>query len=66
MVSYIIGWILQIEAAFLLLPAIVGFCYGEKEKSLVFIATALGSFLLGLIIKLKKPKTEWRVHIHVE
>lgn len=57
MVSYIIGWILQIEAAFLLLPAIVGFCYGEKEKSFVFIVTALASFLLGLIIKLKKPKT---------
>ena len=57
MVSYIIGWILQIEAAFLLLPAIVGFCYGEGKKSLIFIVTALASFLLGLIIKLKKPKT---------
>ena len=57
MVSYIIGWILQIEAAFLLLPAIVGFCYGEGNKSFVFIVTALASFLLGLIIKLKKPKT---------
>ncbi|MCR4618339.1 MAG: TrkH family potassium uptake protein [Lachnospiraceae bacterium] len=57
MVTYIIGWILQIESAFLLLPAIVGFFYGEADKSLVYIITALGSFLVGFLIKLKKPKT---------
>ncbi len=57
MVSYIIGWILQIEAAFLLLPAVVGFFYGEANRSLVYIITALASFLIGLLIKLKKPKT---------
>lgn len=57
MVAYIIGWILQIEAAFMLLPTIVGFCYGETEHAAVYIITALVSFALGLVIKLKKPKT---------
>ena len=57
MVTYIIGWILQIEAAFLLLPAIVGFIYHETGHSLVYIICALASFVLGLLIKLKKPKT---------
>lgn len=58
MVTYIIGWILQIEAAFMLLPAIVGFFYGEADKSFIYIVTALASFLAGMLIKLKKPKTK--------
>ena len=58
MVTYIIGWILQIEAAFMLLPAIVGFFYGEADKSFIYIVTALASFLVGMLIKLKKPKTK--------
>ena len=58
MVTYIIGWILQIEAAFMLLPAIVGFFYNEADKSFIYIVTALASFLVGMLIKLKKPKTK--------
>ncbi len=58
MVTYIIGWILQIEAAFMLQPAIVGFFYGEADKSFIYIVTALASFLVGMLIKLKKPKTK--------
>ncbi len=58
MVSYIIGWILQIEAAFMLLPSIVGLFYHEADKSLVYLFTALGCFITGFLIKLKKPKTK--------
>ena len=57
MVLYIVGWILQIEAAFMLLPTVVGLFYQEFNASIAFLITAAFSFALGLLIKLKKPKT---------
>lgn len=55
-VFYIISWILRFEAAFLLLPCIVGLCYGEFRASLSFLGTALLCFLVGSILGLKKNK----------
>ncbi|MBR6381248.1 MAG: TrkH family potassium uptake protein [Lachnospiraceae bacterium] len=55
MVFYIIGWILEFEAAFLLLPALVGCFYGEFRQSLCFLLSALISFLAGFLLKRKKP-----------
>lgn len=55
-VRYIIGWILGFEAAFLLLPALVGGIYGEKRACLAFLATALVCFLCGFLLRRKHPK----------
>ena len=41
--SFIIGFILQFEALFLLLPWIVGMIYGEYHVALIYLATAVVS-----------------------
>ncbi|MBQ4536585.1 MAG: TrkH family potassium uptake protein [Lachnospiraceae bacterium] len=56
MVFYIIGWILEFESAFLILPALCGVIYGEFTPALAFLSTALFTFAVGCILKRKKPK----------
>ncbi len=58
MVLYIIGWILEFEAAFMLLPGIVGLIYGEPAAALSYFGTAVFTFLAGLLFKMKKPRTK--------
>jgi len=55
-VRYIIGWILQFEAAFLLLPALTGAIYHEAREVLAFLITALLCFVVGLSLRIRKPK----------
>jgi trk system potassium uptake protein TrkH len=55
-VVYIIGWILEFEAAFLTLPALIGIIYGEYESMLAFIAAALLCLIFGALLKRAKPK----------
>ena len=54
-VCYIIGYLLQFEAAFLLLPGIVGLCYGEYEDAVVYFLSALLGFIMGKVISRKRP-----------
>lgn len=54
-VIYILGWIMEIEAAFLALPGIVSAIYGEKG-GFAFLWVALGSAVAGSLIILHKPK----------
>lgn len=54
-VVYILGWIMELEAAFMLLPCAVSAIYGEGS-GLAFLWVALGSALSGTLIVLKKPK----------
>lgn len=54
-VIYILGWIMEIEAAFLTLPGIVSAIYGERG-GFAFLWVALGSAVAGSIIILRKPK----------
>ncbi|MCH5339164.1 MAG: TrkH family potassium uptake protein [Acetatifactor sp.] len=54
-VRFIIGWVLEFEAAFLLLPALVGVIYGESNISVGFLITAAVCLLLGFLLKRKKP-----------
>ena len=55
--SFIIGFILQFEALFLLLPWIVGMIYGEYHVALIYLATAVCLFHFGKIIKLQAHRT---------
>lgn len=54
-VRFIIGWVLEFEAAFLLLPTLVGIFYGEIRTSMAFLATAAVCLLVGFLLKQKKP-----------
>lgn len=53
-VRFIIGWVLEFEAIFLLLPALVGVIYGEFRNSLDFVAAAALCLICGFLLKRKK------------
>ncbi|MCH5342966.1 MAG: TrkH family potassium uptake protein [Acetatifactor sp.] len=55
-VRFIVGWVLEFEAAFLLLPAAVGAIYGEPRATLAFLGTALLCLIFGFFLKGKRPK----------
>ena len=58
MIINAVGLVLRVEAVLLLLPAIVGMLYGEKQTLIAFLISAAISLLLGLLPKLfLKPKT---------
>lgn len=54
-VLYILGWIMELEAAFLALPGIVSLIYREPEAA-AFFWVALGSAVLGTVIIKHRPK----------
>ena len=51
--SFIIGFILQFEALFLLLPWIVGMIYGEYHVALIYLVTAAICFILGKLLSFR-------------
>ncbi len=55
-VRYIIGFILQFEAAFLLLPLLVAVIYREPASVGAFLITALLCFICGVLLRHKRPK----------
>ena len=57
MITYILGWILLFEAAFLLLPLLVGVIYGESAW-LSFLWSALILAATGGLLVMKKPKSK--------
>ena len=56
MIAYIVACVLEIEAALMLLPALVGFGYGERS-AWSFLICAGAAALVGLIFILRKPRT---------
>lgn len=54
-VLYILGWILQFEAGFLLLPTLVGFVYQEHTPALIYLSIALVCLVLGFLLRRKRP-----------
>ncbi|NLN84345.1 MAG: TrkH family potassium uptake protein [Firmicutes bacterium] len=57
MVRYILGYILQIEGALLLAPALVAFIYQEGTIQPLLV-TAFLAFALGLMLRWHKPKNQ--------
>lgn len=55
MIIYILGHVLRIEGIFMLMPALMGLIYQEKN-GWVFLFMAAGLFLLGFLLSFKKPK----------
>ena len=52
-ITYIIGWILNFQGAFLLVPCIVAMIYKEKS-GFAFLISALISFAIGMLCTRKK------------
>ena len=58
MIINAVGLVLRVEAALLLLPAVVGVIYGERQTWLAFLLSAAISLVLGMLPKLFiKPRT---------
>lgn len=54
-IRYILGWVLKIEAFFMMLPCIVALLYQEKN-GYAYLFTAFLCILLGILCSYKKPK----------
>ncbi len=54
-IGYILGWIIDIEGIFMLMPFICGLVYGESEAAAFIIVTAI-CLAVGTILILLKPK----------
>lgn len=53
-ISYIVGWILNFQGAFLLIPSIVSIYYGEKSGWAFVISSAI-CLLFGILLTVRKP-----------
>ena len=58
MIRYLLAYVLCFEGAFLTLPAMVGFYYGETKDALIYLGLAAVVFAIGTLGKIKKPKSE--------
>ena len=56
MIRYVLASLLCAEGIFFILPAIVGLVYGE-DVVLVYLGLALATFAIGLLGRIKKPKS---------
>lgn len=57
MVLYIVGWILNFEAGFMLLPGLVSVIYQEKA-GLTFLAAIAIALAFGIPLVIRKPKNK--------
>ncbi len=55
-IRYVLGWLMVIEGAFMLLPALVSATYHEGTHAIVFLACALLCAAIGALLVIKKPK----------
>lgn len=55
MIAFVVACVLEIEAALMLLPALVGFCYGESS-GWAFVICALCVAAVSAVPLIKKPK----------
>ena len=56
-VIYILGWLLEFEGAFLMLPCLVGVIYGEND-AFFYALTSLICLVLGFLITRFRPKNK--------
>ena len=55
--AYIIGWVMSLESISMLIPALIGLIYGEKQ-GLYYLVCAIVFLIPGLFIIRKKPKNQ--------
>ena len=54
-IRYIIGWVLNFEACFMVVPCVTAVIYGERE-GLAFAAVMVACLVLGMLLIARKPK----------
>ena len=54
-ITYVIGWVLNLEAICMTLPAVTGLIYGEKTWT-SFLITGLISALAGTLLVVRRPE----------
>ncbi|MBE7012233.1 MAG: TrkH family potassium uptake protein [Ruminococcaceae bacterium] len=57
MVSYVLGWVLKIEAGCLLLPLICSFIYNDSGKTAIILSIVL-CLITGILLSVKSPKNK--------
>ena len=57
-IFYIMGWILNSEAAFMVMPCIVAILYGETAAGWSFAASIAVCLIIGVPLIIKKPKNQ--------
>lgn len=57
MMSYVLGWVLKIEAGCLLLPLICAFIYNDSGKNAIMLSIILCLFA-GILLSFKPPKNK--------
>lgn len=56
-ITYIIGWVISLEAVAMLLPCIVAVIYGEKQ-GFYYLGVALIFLIVGILTVRKKPQNQ--------
>ncbi len=57
-ISYILGWVLKIEAGCMMLPLICAFCYGEDEIIPVLLLGIALCLVFGTFLSFRSPKNK--------
>ncbi len=55
-IRYVIGWLMVVEGAFMLLPALTAALYLEGKDAVIFLACAIVCAAIGALLVMKKPK----------
>ena len=58
MVVYLIGRLLTAEGLMLVIPAIVSAIYGEQKEMRIFLAVAVLTIFIGIVLSVRKPKNK--------
>ncbi len=57
-ITYILGWVLKIEAACMLLPLIFSAVYGEQSAIYAFVVCASACLAAGTLLTLRQPENK--------
>lgn len=55
LVNSILGLVVMLEGVFMLLPCLVGICYGEWSDVLIYFILSIFCIIFGTILRIKKP-----------
>lgn len=53
-ISYIVGWILNFQGIFLIIPSFISLYYGENS-GFAYVVSSILCFVIGIVLTLKKP-----------
>ncbi len=57
LINSILGRVIMLQGLFMLLPCIVGICYGERKDTLIYLILAVLCLVCGKFARIQKPKS---------